>query len=251
MDVIPDVMSLLSTFLHSNFTPESIRAVCTFVLTTFGPGSCSFEWRRIDYKHKTALLDESELQIKARKPSCQGAESNDQQMRIRVHFLRMIYDMINEPLTQFSQLFLNSVTCRWFMVLFFPSLDTETVILASQILTKLLVCGESSAIPRFKEAFAIIGRLAGEHCKVTHLAYAWMAMVCNVDLSLISSELLTMSEDCIHANFPLNLPRKQMLSMEGLQLLLTMVRQRVFTLDTQEDEVFGKRIALLLYVVDY
>lgn len=196
-DLIPKAFALMKVLLDSNFTGESIRSVCTFLVSTLPKGAY-----HIYYYTKlfiTISLKDTEIKQKAcgnTNPfsdipriitNSKLEDTPSHTIHIRNGLLEMLFDILcGSSSNSKTKIFLSNITTRWIMLFFDRNIHPHTAVLASRILARLMYDQDVMYTERMKEGFVVLSNLLCSYSHIHQIYHSLFAILCGVDVSLVS-----------------------------------------------------------------
>ncbi|KAJ3101502.1 hypothetical protein HDU97_001317 [Phlyctochytrium planicorne] len=241
-DILPDILLLLKAFLRSNFSMDSVRSLCTFMMATLPrDGEKTSErmnaaaWRSRSNTFSTRaanIANTNKLHIEAKKTipklitDPKFCEGRGRSVVIRNMLLEVLLDLISDPSAEFANQFANIISSRWILLFFNKNLDVYSIVLATRILSRLCQTQNPAySSSKFKEGFLIWGHELQPSAFIVDIFPSMYSILCGSDVSLISigdqfnlADLLTMVK-------PTDLSKKRVLNPDALKTILQLIRR--------------------------
>ncbi|KAJ3091789.1 hypothetical protein HK102_013434 [Quaeritorhiza haematococci] len=231
-NLLSDILSLLKVFVQTNFTPEVVRALCTFLVSTLPKDGVvdrgdGFQQPQHKQTNTTGKDQPSVAQSIPRTiMDAKTEESQSYNVLIRNSILELLLEVMSES-QEHSARFATSITTRWVLLFFERNLHPYTVVLTSRIFARMMVTQDAAYASRFRDGFVIMAGLLSHYHNVRQLYHALFAVLCGTDISRISMDAAFDLPSLLAMYKPADPTRKRNGSSDVLRVILSMAKATV------------------------
>jgi hypothetical protein len=215
--LLPDVMLIVKLCLKANFAVDTVKSICTFLIATLPK----------DYNRASEIPDDDRGLPKVIH-NVKSVEPPSRNIFIRNLLLELLYDLMIERDTDYSQRFATMITNRWMLLFISSNLHPYTTVTALRILATLWQCQKPASVAtKFKDVFVILSHTLSKASHIMQIYPPLFAILCGGEISNFPLDLCFSSDAFKHALKGIDLSRKRPACPDAAQVVMSLLKRTV------------------------
>ncbi|KAL2918165.1 Beige protein-like 1 [Polyrhizophydium stewartii] len=239
-DLLPEIINHLKIFLKAGWSTDTIKSVCSFLMSTLPKDDDFSEVRDMTAKLKTVggrrRLEDMPVLV----PNAKAMQQQSYVVQMRNAILEMLFEVLSERSDSqgsFDTEFVRVVTSRWVVLFCGPRLDSYTVVLATRIFARLWIAHDISSPSKFREGFMVMSRLLQPYYNALQLYPSLLAILCGIDVSSVPSDMSFDVSTLMAVMKPLGTKARRNISPDVMRVITSLLIQTVRTLSKWSDTI--------------